>query len=148
MITALAALVAPTLLFAADPRIGSWKFNPASSKLESGPAYKSRTVKVEAAGEGIKVAVEGVGGDGKAHAYSYTVQYDGKDYPVTGSPTTDTVSYKKTDDSTLEATSKKGGQVMATMSIVVSKDGKTLTVTAKGKYDKGAFTDVVVYDRQ
>ena len=42
-------------------------------------------MKVEAAGEGIKVAVDGVMADGKADAYSYTVSHDGKDYPITGS---------------------------------------------------------------
>ena len=53
MLLALIALVAPTCLLAADARVGTWKFNAAKSKFEPGPAYKSRTVKVEAAGEGI-----------------------------------------------------------------------------------------------
>jgi hypothetical protein len=148
MMTALVALVAPTFLWAADARVGTWKFNPAQSKFEPGPAYKSRTVKVEAAGEGIKVSVDGVSADGKAHAYAYTAQYDGKDYPVTGNPDADAISYKKIDDNTAEATTKKGGQVTASLTIAVAKDGKTMTVTAKGKSDKGPFTNVAVYDKQ
>jgi hypothetical protein len=146
---ALGVLLVPALLLAADARVGSWKFNPAKSKFEPGPAYKSRTVKIDPAGEGIKVAVDGVSGDGKAHAYSYTVQYDGKDYPVTGNPAADMIAYKKIDDSTVEATTKKGGQVTGTVSIVLAKDGKSLTVTSKGKDDKGvAYNNVAVYDRQ
>jgi hypothetical protein len=145
---ALGALIVPTVLLAADPRIGTWKFNPAKSKFEPGPAYKSRTVTIVAAGEGVKVAVEGVSGDGAAHSYSYTVNYDGKDYPVAGNPLADTIAYKKIDDNTTEATTKKGGVANQTISIVVAKDGKTMTVTAKGKNDKGPFTNAAVYDRQ
>jgi hypothetical protein len=145
---ALLALVVPTVLLAADARVGTWKFNAAKSKFDPGPAYKSRTVKVEAAGEGIKVAVDGVAADGKAQAYSYTAQYDGKDNPVTGNPEADAIAYKKIDDNTAEATAKKGGQVTANLTIAVAKDGKSMTVTAKGKTDKGPFTNVVVFDRQ
>jgi hypothetical protein len=135
--------------FAADIRVGTWKYNEAKSKFDPGPAtYKSRTVKVEAAGEGLKVAVEGVATDGKAQAYSYTFNYDGKDYPVTGSPLFDAVAVKKIDDHTTEGTNKKGGQVVSTATNVIAKDGKTMTVTTKGKNDKGPFTNVVVFDKQ
>jgi len=149
MILALAVVAMPAVLLAADDnRVGTWKYNAAKSKFDPGPAYKSRNVKVEAAGEGIKVAVEGVMADGKADAYSYTVNYDGKDYPITGSALADTIAYKKIDENTIEGTSKKGGQVVVSTTVVVAKDGKTMTVTTKGKSDKGPFTNVVVYDRQ
>ena len=148
MFMALAVLAVPAVLMAADVRVGTWKYDAAKSKFDPGPAYKSRTVKIEAAGEGIKVAVDGVGADGKAQSYSYTVNYDGKDYPVTGNPLADSVAYKKVDDNTLEGTNKKGGVVVANVTVVVSKDAKTLTVTTKGKSDKGPFTNVVVFDKQ
>lgn len=149
LFVALAVMVAPALLQAADNRVGTWKYNEAKSKFDPGPApFKSRTVKVEAAGEGVKVSVDGVGADGKAQAYSYTANYDGKDYPITGSPLADSVAYKKIDDNTLEGTNKKGGQVVSTVSVVVAKDGKSMTVTTKGKNDKGPFTYAVVMDRQ
>lgn len=149
MILALAVVAMPAVLLAADNRVGTWKYNEAKSKFDPGPApYKTRNVKVEAAGDGIKVAVDGVGADGKAQAYSYTAQYDGKDYPVTGSPPFDAVAYKKIDDNTVEGTNKKAGQVVSTVSIVVAKDGKTMSVTTKGKNEKGPFNNVAVYDRQ
>jgi hypothetical protein len=149
LFVALALLAVPAFLSAADSRVGTWKYNPAKSKFDpASAAYKSRTAKIEAVGEGIKVSVEGVGADGKAQSYSYTVNYDGKDYPVTGSPMGDAVAYKKVDDNTLEGTNKKGGQVVSTATIAVAKDGKTMTVTTKGKNDKGPFTYVVVYDKQ
>ena len=149
-IAALLATVAmPALLLAADARLGTWKFNPAKSKFDPGPAYKSRTVKVEAHGEGIKVTVEGVSGDGSKHGYSYTANFDGKDNPVTGSPMIDAVAYKKIDDNTYEGTSKKAGKVVSNVRIAVAKDGKSMTVSVKGTNAKGeAVSDVIAYDRQ
>jgi hypothetical protein len=106
-------------------------------------------VKVEAHGEGIKVTVDGVSGDGTKHGYSYTANFDGKDNPVTGSPAIDAVSYKKIDDNTYEGTSKKAGKFVSNVKIAVAKDGKTMTVTVKGTNAKGeAVSDVLVYDRQ
>jgi hypothetical protein len=147
-IMALAALATLTLL-AANTSVGTWKYNATKSKFAPGPPYKSRTVKVEAHGEGIKVTVDGVSGDGSKHAYSYTANYDGKDNPVTGNPMADTIAYKRIDDNTVEATTKKGGKPSATVRIVVAKDEKSMTVTVKGKNAKGeAVSDVVAYDRQ
>ncbi len=148
-ILVLAALAMSLTLLAANTSVGTWKYNAAKSKFDPGPAYKSRMVKVEAHGEGIKVAVDGVSGDGTKHAYSYTANYDGKDNPVTGSPAADTIAYKRIDDNTVEATTKKAGKVSANVKIVVSKDGKSMTVTSKGKDEKGVpFTNVAIYDRQ
>ena len=147
-IMALAALATLTLL-AANTSVGTWKYNAAKSKFDPGPPYKSRTVKVEAHGEGIKVTVDGVSGDGSKHAYSYTANYDGKDNPVTGNPMADTIAYKRIDDNTVEATTKKAGKVAANIKIVVAKDGKSMTVSSKGKNAKGeATSSEVVYDRQ
>ena len=149
VILAVAALATTSTLFAANASVGTWKYNAAKSKFSPGPAYKSRTVKVEAHGEGIKVTVDGVSGDGSKHGYSYTANFDGKDNPVTGSPMIDTVAYKKIDDNTYEGTSKKAGKVVSNVKIAVAKDGKTMTVTVKGTNAKGeATSDSVVYDRQ
>ena len=149
VILALAALAVSSTLLAANTSVGTWKYNAAKSKFDPGPPYKSRTVKVEAHGEGIEVTVDGVSGDGSKHGYTYTANYDGKDNPITGNPMADTIAYKRIDDNTVEATTKKGGKVVATVRIVVAKDGKSMTVTVKGKNAKGeAFSSVVVYDRQ
>lgn len=151
VILALAALATTSTLtlFAANASVGTWKYNAAKSKFSPGPPYKSRTVKVEAHGDGIKVTVDGVSGDGSKHGYTYTANFDGKDNAVTGSPLIDTVAYTKIDDNTFEGTSKKAGKIASTVKISVAKDGKTMTVTVKGKNAKGeATSDVVVYDRQ
>src|ERR1700736_5832798 len=65
-----------------NTELGTWKLNVAKSKFSPGTAVKSGTIKVEAAGAGIKLVVDTVGADGTVRHYEYTVNYDGKDSPV------------------------------------------------------------------
>ena len=56
--------LATAACFAADPQMGTWKLNEAKSKLSAG-ATKNNTVIYEAAGDNIKVTVDGVDAEGK-----------------------------------------------------------------------------------
>lgn len=133
----------------ASPEIGTWKMNVAKSKFSPGPAPKSQTVTFAAAGQGVKVTTEGVGADGSKTAQSYTANYDGKDVPLTGSATTDTVSLKRISATTVERTDKKAGKMVQTITRVMSADGKTLTITTKGTNAQGqAVNNVGVYEKQ
>ena len=77
------------------------------------------------------------------------VRFDGKDYPVTGDTASDSRSYKRVNPSTLQLTNKKEGKVVAAGKIVVSKDGKTRTVTISGTTSDGKkYKSVGVYDKQ
>src|SRR3989449_5876907 len=82
---------------ASDPRIGTWKLNAAKSKYSPGPAPQSLTVRVEPSGQGEKVTAEFVNADGTRTTTQYTANFDGKDYPLTGSRIADTVSLKRID---------------------------------------------------
>ncbi len=78
-------------------------------------------------------------------------KYDGKKYTRTGTNLTfDAVATKQVDAYTSTAEWwKKGGKYHATVRCMVSKDGKTLTITAKGIGANGkAFASVAVFDRQ
>lgn len=148
----LLALVGAFNLQAQDnPVVGTWKLNLTKSKFDPGPAPKSLTRTVAAEGDGLKYTFEGVGADGKPLSYGFTVKFDGKDYPVTGSMPTgaDSISAKKQDASHYEATLKKGGKVIGTAKVSISADGKVATVDANGTNAAGAKThDVQVYDKQ
>jgi hypothetical protein len=93
---------------ASNPRLGTWKLNLAKSKYDPGPAPPRNTVKIEAAGEGEKVTTEGVNAAGAPTKTAYTAQYDGKDYPMTGSQNADTVVLKRVDARTLGTHGPKG----------------------------------------
>jgi hypothetical protein len=134
---------------AADVWMGTWKVNTTKSKYSPGPAPKATTTKYEAAGDNMKVTVDGTDADGKALHNEWTGKFDGKDYAVKGDPDTDMRSYKKVDDSTMEIVGKKAGKVTTTTRSVYSKDGKTRTSTATGTNAKGQkVNNTIVYDKQ
>ena len=134
---------------ASNPRIGTWKLNVEKSKYNPGPAPKSETLKIEAAGQGEKATVEGVNAAGTPIMTQYTAEYDGKDYPYTGSQNVDTLSLKRIDARTTERTNKKGDKVVSTSTQVISQDGKTVTVTTKGTNAQGQAVDnVTVWEKQ
>jgi hypothetical protein len=131
-----------------DPNMGTWKLNEAKSKYSPG-ATKNTSVVYEAAGDSIKVTVDGVAADGKPTHNEWTGKFDGKDYPLTGDPTADTRSYKKIDTRTMELTNKKGGKPVVTGKITVSADGKSRTVAVSGTDASGKkVTSTAVYDKQ
>ena len=133
---------------AADSYMGTWKLNESLSKL-SPMAGKNHTVVYSAAGNDVKVTVDGVGTDGKPTHNEWTGKFDGKDYPVIGDPTSDTRAYKVVDDHTLAMTIKKGGKVTVTGTIKVSPDGKTRTVSTSGMDSMGMkIENNAVYDKQ
>jgi hypothetical protein len=134
---------------ARDPRVGTWKLNVAKSQFNPGPPPQSLTLKVESSGQGEKVSTEGVNADGTRTATQYTANFDGKDNPLTGSQVADTVSLKRIDQRTTERTDKKAGAVAQTLKRVVSQDGKTMTVTVKGKNAQGQdVNNTLVFEKQ
>lgn len=140
--------LAAAAVFAADAFTGTWKLNEAKSKLGAG-AVKNTTVTYEVTGDTIKVTLDGVSADGKPTHDEWTGKFDGKDYPVTGNPMTDTRSYKKISDHTLAATGKKGDKVVLTAKITVSADGKTRSVVStQTAADGKKVTSTAVYDKQ
>ena len=133
-----------------DPQVGVWKLNVAKSKYSPGPAPKSGTTKIEAAGAGTKVTVDQVMADGATRHWAFTANYDGKDSPVTGNnPDADMVARTRTNANTVQTISKKGGKVTTTQTSAVSSDGKTRTVTTKGMNAGGQqVNNVAVYEKQ
>ena len=133
---------------AADVQMGTWKLNEAKSKIAPG-ITKNTSVICEASGDSVKVTVDGVDPDGKPAHNEWTGKFDGKDYAVTGDPTSDMRSYKQINDHNLNLIVKKDGKVTVTGKIVVSKDGKTRTVMIKGTDPNGKkFSSTSVYDKQ
>jgi hypothetical protein len=148
VLTLALCLVGAAVCFAADGFMGTWKLNEAKSKLSPG-IPKNSTVVYEAAGDNVKVTIDGTDSDGKLTHNEWTGKFDGKDYPVTGDPTADSRSLKKINDHALTFAVKKGDKVTTTGRIVLSADGKTRTVTTSGTDSKGKkVSGTAVYDKQ
>ena len=128
--------------------LGTWTLDVARSKVDYGALPKSevRTYEVAAAG-GIRLSVEGVDGAGATFAYSANGDFNGKDYPFVGAGTRnggDTVSWKP-----IDAIVKKARSVVNATRLVVSRDGKALTITENGTGPNGRATHGVrVYKKR
>jgi len=146
----LGLILAAGALYAADPFEGTWKLNESKSKLTRGTGkntkvvYDSRLIR-----DKMTVTVDGVDADGKPFHSVWKGRFNGKDYEVTGDPTSDMRAYTKVNDQTLNTISKKGGKVVGQGRIVVSADGKSRVVTLNGTTAKGKrFTNTAVYDKE
>jgi hypothetical protein len=147
-LTLLMLFVGLTMCFASNPSLGTWKLNEAKSKIVAGTA-KNLTVTYAAAGDNIKGTIDGVDGQGKPTHNEWTGKFDGKDYPVTGDPNSDTRAIKQINDQNYDLTVKKAGKVTVTGKAVVSADGKTRTVTISATDAAGKkVTSTAVYDKQ
>jgi hypothetical protein len=147
----MALAIVTVAAFGADNTIGTWKLNVAKSKSTTTPMpVKSLTVTREASDSGVKVTTTGEQADGTAINSSYTAKYDGKDVQITGNSPYDTIAIKQVNPNTLTDTRKKtGGPYQGTGHLVVSKDGKAMTVITKGINAQGkAFTNTFVFDKQ
>jgi hypothetical protein len=149
LLTIVTLFAAAVVCFAAeDANMGTWKLNEAKSKFAAG-ATKNNTVVYEAAGDSVKVTVDGIDAAGKPVHNEWTGKFDGKDYAVTGDPTSDMRSYKRVDAHSLAMNVKKGGKVTISGRIVVSADGKSRTVTISGSDSMGMkMSSTAVYDKQ
>ena len=97
----------------------------------------------------MKNVTDIVDADGKAIYYEFTVMYDGKDYPVKDDPVRDSVSIRRVDEYTFDATNKKAGKVVNTVRASYARDGKSRTMTTTTVNAKGEKTTTsTVWDRQ
>ena len=144
------ALAGTPLALAEEPVFGTWKVNLAKSKYSPGPAPKSSLSKWESAqGDGFKLSVDIVAGDGATQHWESTGKFDGKDNPVTGNPDADTMAITKKNANTYEIVNKKGGKNTLKGRIVVAADGKTRVTTQTGTNSKGQKVNIsMFYEKQ
>jgi hypothetical protein len=148
LMTVVLCLVGTAVHAADSPMMGKWKLNEAESKISAG-VPKNTSVVYEAAGDSVKITVDGVDADGKPVHSEWTGKFDGKDYAVKGDPTSDTRAYQKVDEHTLTFNAKKGDKEVVTGRVVVSADGKSRKVDTTGTDAKGQkYSTSAVYTKQ
>jgi hypothetical protein len=148
LLTLAALFASATVCLAQNPHMGTWKLNEAKSKFAPG-ATKNHTVVYEAAGDSVKVIVDGVDSAGNPTHNEWTGKFDRKYYPVTGDPTSDMRSYRKINNHTMALTGKKDGKVTLTGRITVTANGRTRTVTTTITDSNGKrISNRAVYDKE
>ena len=144
MIFALAAVA-----MAADPFIGNWKLNAGKTKSAPGMEINNYVINWEKFGNGFKNVMDMVAATGGTFHVEFAAPEEGTDYPITGNPIANTISFSRIDTNTISAALKRAGSVSAKLRSSVSTDGKTLIiiqtiVNATG----GEIASTFVFDKQ
>jgi hypothetical protein len=135
-----------------DPFNGSWKLNVAKSTMQPATASKSEIIHYEIAGDEERFVSEAVTTKDESESIKYNAKYDdGKAYPFTitlnGKVTNPgaTTIVRKIDAWTRERYNVRGGKPVIASRRVVSRDGKTMTITILNVNPQGK--EVVVETR-
>jgi hypothetical protein len=114
-----------------------------------GPAPKEVTSTYTQDGDWFVIKAAGIDAAGQPINRPNRYKVDGKEYPYDGPQGKGTISFKRIDDHTLESVQKFDGGHTVTTRSVVSKDGKTRTMTSSGMNAKGEKVNTTtVWDRQ
>ena len=133
--------------------VGTWKLNPDKSNLRI-PANQLEIRQYRLRPDGFLVGLLITSdAQGNYHFLQFTAKSDGKDYPeytealladmvAAAKQTPRTYAETVVDEYTTDWTDKADGKVTSHGKKIISKDGKTLTVTVEGS------SRVYIYDRQ
>lgn len=150
-LSAVLALAAASVQAAApdDPVLATWTLNAAKSRFTPGPGWRSQVRVYRAAPAGVSVSWSGVDANGAPMQVSYTYGYDGRDYPMAGSASYDSLNAVRIDAWTVRSEEKRDGKTVGLAVRTISPNGKVLTITDHGVNRKGQpFSQVLVFDRQ
>ena len=137
-----------TMWFMQPQWFGTWTLSPAKSTINAESRYKRVTSRIEPWQDGLKVTYDMVGIRGGVTHMEWTGKFDGKDYPVQGVDYVLTNAYSPVDDHHYQIVIKVDGAIVATASVAVSADGKTLTTVTTEKNTLGQTnTTTAVYER-
>lgn len=134
---------------AADPATGTWEMNVAKSTFvpaSTAPRSQTRTYRVE--GNRDIAHHTGVDAQGNPTLIEFTATLDGKVCPLKGYADWNAISMKKIDANTTEFTQYRDGKPTLSGKRVVSNDGKTMTVSARGTAANGDKVEIdAVFDK-
>ena len=73
----------------------------------------------------ISVREETLDNHGQAQTVTLHARFDGRDYPVTGSPVADAVAYERVDARTIKGTIKQRGKRILVETVMLAEDRNT-----------------------
>jgi hypothetical protein len=114
-----------------DPFSGIWVLNLSKSKVPSQfPAsiLKNQTVHVVMDESDIDITPETLFESDRPLNIHVKAKFDGKDYLITGAPGKYSIAYQRVDKNIIIAVLKSDGKAIAQETIVVSHDGKRITI--------------------
>lgn len=113
-----------------DPFTGTWVLNLSKSNIPPPfTAAKSQIVHLAINGSDFEIREEVVTDSDEKLTIHAKAKFDGKDYPITGTPAVDTIAAERVDRNTIKDVWKKDGKIIMKETAVVSPDGNSITGT-------------------
>jgi hypothetical protein len=132
LVASLVASAFPSLAFAQhDPEellVGTWVLDVNASRYLPGPAPRAETRVYTKSADGIDGVVKRTQSDGKVQTIEYLANTD-REQMVTGTPEYDAVKLRQIDPFTSEALLTHGGATFGVATRVISRNGKSMTIT-------------------
>lgn len=141
-------LVAAVACCASDAEMGVWTLKGSKSEIALGIG---RTTKViySTVGDKIKITLEGVDQNAAPTQGVWVGKFDGQVYPVKGNFPYDGLKYEAVNDRVQNVTAMKGGKVLWTGRVTISRNGKSRVVTMVGRDENGKKRkSKAVYERR
>ena len=137
-------LLAAALAAVPEHELGVWQMNPAKSSFRPGPAPQGRTETYERLDSGVRATIEGVDAKRKPFAIRYNAFYDGKEWPLMGSPIATSATFRRIDANTVERIDRRHGRRVQVVMRVISPDGREAMVIEKGE----GWHNTIIFDRK
>jgi hypothetical protein len=139
-------------LWAADPRVGTWKLNIAQSKIPPGSeaAPKEETATIRELGDQYEITIKGTRTDGASISLKVTQPQTGgamKRQPAL--PEGESGVSTEINPGEWYATFLQNGKQVEMIHTVVGKDGKTMRLMIRGTDARGkSYEGMELFDRQ
>jgi hypothetical protein len=136
------------LLAQDEPFLGTWELNVGASSVKRGAAPRIETI-VNIAEEGGFRSMLAVVGEKSTSVEIHHYNFDGGFHQTEGSDPRE-LSFKRVDRNTIEQDTRRNGTITVHRRIELSKDGRTMTVTANGTTGGGQkyTNDIRVYEKK
>lgn len=128
--------------------VGNWILNPTKSQFHNMPAPKLKRLRIlKDDGKTLTWRTSGYGPDGRTFHEEYDGPIDGAYHALTGTETSGSVAYTRTNSVIHWTIKDQNGAIVETGSESLSPDGDTLTLKGTRKTPEGDATFTTGYDR-
>jgi hypothetical protein len=131
-----------------DRVIGTWELDVGRSSYTSGPPPRSQTRTYERHPDGVKATIVTVDAEGQTTTIEYVADYDGIEYPITGTPNADAIAFMQVLPNEAEAVMLHAGRVVGTARRAISSNGERMTIVFRLPLEGRGAVDVLVLTKQ
>lgn len=131
-----------------DIFIGVWVLDPEQCIYQLGEPPQAGFYEIQAHGDGYRFIIDWLSADGDEQHTEFEGIPDGVEYPYGDPDIADATSFNRVDALTLASRAIKDGEVINHAIRMISKDGRTMTVSQAILTAEGRMENIAIYYRK